>query len=29
LMALGLTLFIMVLLINFIGNRFLKRRSIS
>jgi phosphate transport system permease protein len=29
LMALGLTLFIMVLLINLIGNHFLKRRSIS
>jgi phosphate transport system permease protein len=29
LMALGLTLFTMVLLINFIGNHFLKRRSIS
>jgi phosphate transport system permease protein len=29
LMALGLTLFIMVLLINFLGNRCFKRRSIS
>ena len=29
LMALGLTLFIMVLLINFLGNRFIKQRTIS
>lgn len=29
LMALGLTLFIMVLLVNFIGNRFLKRQGYS